>query len=86
MESKYRNEVDTMKEYEIVIKFCNACAGEAYPQITFEEAELNDPDDYVRMKHSKDFDKFSKEVLPTGQIIYKYDNGSVMYSYEFTEL
>ena len=43
-------------------------------------------DDFVRMKHDKDFEKFSKEVLPTGQILYRFDNGSVMYSYEFTEL
>jgi hypothetical protein len=38
------------------------------------------------MKHGKDFEKFSKEMLPTGQIVYKYDNGSVMYAYEFTAL
>ena len=44
------------------------------------------PDDYVRSKHTKDFDKFTKELLPNGQIIYKYDNGSILYSYEFTEL
>ena len=75
-----------MKEYEIVAKLSNACAGNSRPQTFFEEAEVENTDDYVRMKHSKDFDKFSKEVLPTGQIIYKYDNGSVMYSYEFTEL
>ena len=75
-----------MKEYEIVAKFCNACAGSSRPQTFFEEAELENTDDFVRMKHSKDFDKFSKETLPTGQIIYKYDNGSVMYSCEFTEL
>jgi hypothetical protein len=75
-----------MKEYEIVAKFCNACAGSSRPQTFFEEAELENTDDFVRMKHSKDFINFSKEILPTGQIIYKYDNGSVMYSYEFTEL
>lgn len=75
-----------MKEYEIVAKFCNACAGSSRPQTFFEEAELESTDDFVRMKHSADFDKFSKEILPTGQIVYKYDNGSVMYSYEFTEL
>ena len=75
-----------MKEYEIVAKLCNACAGSSRPQTFFEEAELESPDDFVRMKHSKDFDLFSKETLPTGQIIYKYDNGSVTYSYEFTEL
>lgn len=75
-----------MKEYEIVVKFCNACAGDSRPQTFFEEAEIENPDDFIRMKHGKDFDKFSKDLMPNGQIIYKYDNGSVMYSYEFTEL
>ena len=75
-----------MKEYEIVAKFCNACAGSSGPQTFFEEAELENTDEYVRMKHSRDFSKFSKEVLQNGQIVYKYDNGSVMYSYEFTEM
>lgn len=75
-----------MREYEIVAKFCNACAGSSRPQTFFEEAELENTDDFVRMKHGKDFDKFTKETLSNGQILYMYDNGSVMYSYEFTEL
>ena len=75
-----------MKEYEIVAKFCNACAGSGRPQTYFEEAELDNPDDFVRMKHSRDSEKFSKEILPDGRILYTYDNGSVSYSYEFTEL
>ena len=75
-----------MKEYEIVAKFYNACAGTSRPQTFFEEAELENTDDFVRMKHGKDFDKFIKETLATGQILYKYDNGSVMYCYEFTEM
>lgn len=75
-----------MKEYEIVAKFYNACAGMSRPQTFFEEAELDSTDSYVRMKHLRDFDKFSKETLSDGRIIYKYDNGSVTYIYEFTEL
>lgn len=75
-----------MEEYEIVAKFYNACAGSSRPQTFFEEAELESTDDYVRMKHSRDFEKFSKEVFSNGQTIYKYDNGSVTYIYEFTEL
>ncbi len=75
-----------MREYEIVAKFLNGCAGAAHPQTFFEEAELSSTDDYVRTKHSKDFDKFTKEVLPSGQILYTYDNGTVTYIYEFTEL
>lgn len=75
-----------MKEYEIVAKFCNACAGTSRPETFFEEAELGDPADFVRMKHGRDFDKFTKEVLADGRILFSYDNGSVAYSYEFTEL
>lgn len=75
-----------MKEYEIVAKFYNACGGASRPQTFFEEAELASTDDFVRTKHAKDFEKFSKEVLSNGQIIYKYDNGSVAYIYEFTEI
>ena len=74
-----------MKEYEIVVKYLNGCAGAAYPQTSFEEAELADPADYIRAKHSKDFDKFQKEVLPDGRIVYTYRCG-VTYIYEFTEL
>ena len=75
-----------MKEYEIVAKYCNACAGSSRPQTFFEEAELESTDAFVKMKHSKDFDKFKKEILPDGRILYTYDNGSVTYSYEFTEI
>lgn len=75
-----------MKEYEIVAKFCNACAGSSRPQTFFEEAELNSPEDYVKMKHGRDFEQFTKEILPSGQIVFQYDNGSVSYNYEFTEI
>lgn len=75
-----------MKEYEIVAKFFNACAGTSRPQTFFEEAELSDPGDYVRMKHSREFDRFEKQITPDGRIIFTYDNGSVTYSYEFTEI
>ena len=75
-----------MAEYEIVAKFLNGCAGAAHPQTFFEEAELSSTDDFVRTKHGADFAKFVKEVLEAGRIIYTYDNGTVTYIYEFTEL
>lgn len=75
-----------MKEYEIVAKLINACAGEGRPQTFFEEAELDNPEGFVRMKHSRDFDRFTREVLPSEQIVYRFDNGSVCYTHEFTEL
>lgn len=75
-----------MIEYEIVAKYYNACAGASRPQTFFEEAEIGSTDEYVRTKHSHDFDKFKKAVLPDGRIVYTYDNGSVSYVYEFTAL
>lgn len=75
-----------MMEYEIVFKYLNGCSGAAHPQTSFEEAELADTDDFVRRKHGKDFEKFVKETLPTGQVLYTYDNGTVSYIYEFTRL
>lgn len=74
-----------MKEYEITATFLNGCAGAAYPQIQFEEAELNDPADYIRAKHGRDFDKFQKEILPDGRILYTFSE-TVTYKYEFNEL
>lgn len=75
-----------MKEYEIVAKFLNGCAGAAHPQTFFEEAELDSTDDFVRTKHGKDYDKFQKEILSDGRTVYTYSNGTVTYIYEFTEL
>lgn len=75
-----------MKEYEIVAKFYNACAGASRPETFFEERELERPEDFVRMKHGRDFDKFTREETAEGQILFCYDNGSVCYSYEFTEI
>ena len=75
-----------MKEYEIVAKYLNGCAGEAHPQTFFEEAELENTDAFVRMKHGRDFDKFTKAFPAPGQVVYTYDNGTVRYIYEFTEI
>ncbi len=75
-----------MKEYKIACTYLNGCAGAAYPQNSFEEVEFANTDDYIRSKHRKEFDQFQKEVLPNGQIVYKFSNGAVTYIYEFTEV
>ncbi len=74
-----------MKEYEIVETYLNACAGEAYPQTSFAEAWLEDPADYVRQKHGRDFSKFTRETQPDGRVIFRCCR-AVTYIYEFTEL
>ncbi len=75
-----------MKEYEIVAKYFNACAGTGRPQTFFEEAELESTDEFVRTKHAREFDQFQKEACADGRIVYRFDNGSVAYEYEFTEI
>ena len=73
-----------MKEYEVVATYLNGCAGEAYPQKSFEEIEVSDPMDYIKAKHPVDYDKFVRQ--DGDSITYVYDTGCVKYSYEFTEI
>ena len=75
-----------MTEYEIVATFLNGCAGSAYPQTSFEEAELNSTDDYIRNKHGKQASAFTRELREDGREVYTFSNGAVTYIYEFTEL
>lgn len=75
-----------MKEYEIILTYLNGCAGAAYPQTSFEEAELADPADYIRAKHGKDFANFESETVAPGKTVWKFDTGVVSYTYEFNEL
>lgn len=75
-----------MKEYEIVATYLNGCAGEAHPLTSFEEAELADPMDYIRSKHPVDHHRFVKEAVSEGRVKYVFDNGTVTYLYEFTEI
>lgn len=75
-----------MKEYEIVLTYLNGCAGEAYPLRSIEEAEISSPEDYLRSKHTKDYDRFVKEAGADGQEVYRFSNGAVTYIYEFIEL
>ena len=72
-------------EYEIVCTFLNGCAGSAYPQTTFKEAMIASPEDYLRRKHGKDFDRFTREEQSDGKIVYAYRD-TVTYIYEFNEL
>ena len=75
-----------MKEYEITATFLNGCAGSAHPMTQFEEAELESPESYIRAKYGKDFDRFVKDARSDGQTIFTFDNGTVTYIYEFSEL
>ena len=73
------------KEYEVVAEIINACAGSGRPQVYIEDAELEDPDEYVKAKHGRDWDQVKKEMLPSGELQYTQNKGSITYKYTFTE-
>jgi hypothetical protein len=73
------------KEYEIVIEIMNACAGSGRPEVNMEEAELENPDDFVKMKHGRDWDKVQKTILPSGEIQYILSSERITYKYIFSE-
>ena len=50
-----------MKEYEIVAKFFNACAGAARPQTYFEEAEL----EILEISRDLHNSEFAEKNIPT---------------------
>ena len=75
-----------MKEYEVVAKFLNSFAGAAHPQTFFEETTLENTDDFVRTKHGREFDKSQKIANEKGQIVYTFNNCTVIYIHEFTKL
>ena len=75
-----------MKEYEVALTYLNGCAGEAYPQVSLEEAETASPEDYIRNKHGKQASAFIRELREDGREVYTFSNGAVTYIYEFTEL
>ena len=74
-----------MVEYEIVITYLNGCSGAAYPITSFDEATLANTDDYIKAKHGAEFQRFVKET-DGDKTVYKFDNGTVCYIYEFTKL
>ncbi len=71
-----------MKEYEVVLTYLNGCAGEAHPVTTIEEMVLESPEGFLKEKFGKDYPSFVQEE--PGK--FRFDNGCVVYIYEFNEI
>ena len=74
-----------MKEYEIVFTYLNGCAGSAYPQTSFEEAELANTDDYVKVADKLGripvtLDESARKFNESGTIEYIFAEGDVSLS------
>ena len=74
-----------MKEYEVLYTYLNGCAGAAFPQKTVEEVEAASAEAYLRGKHPVDFEKFTREENGD-TTVFRFDNGTVTYISEFTEI
>ena len=54
--------------------------------VSREDADQLSVDSHLKAAAANNAGKFKKEILPDGRILYTLDNGSVTYSYEFTEI
>ena len=75
-----------MKEYEIVHEIFNECANNQMRDVFFEEAEVEDPETYVRARHKDKELHLEKEVREDGTIVVDIESAGLKQRYSFTEI
>ena len=75
-----------MKEYEIVHEIFNECANNQMRDVFFEEAEVEDPEAYVRARHKDKELYLEKEVREDGTVIVDIESAGLKQRYSFTEI
>ncbi len=75
-----------MKEYEIVHEIFNECANNQMRDVFFEEAEVEDPETYVRARHKDKELYLEKEVREDGTVIVDIESAGLKQRYSFTEI
>ena len=79
-----QEEVDNMKEYEIIIETINPCGGERHSQQEIIEAEIESPEAYV--KQNGRFPVIDTAQNPDGDVVIVTGDGNgYMVRYTFTE-
>ncbi len=74
------------KEYEVVHEIFNECANNQMRDVFFEELELENPEEYIRLKHKDKELKLTREDLADGTIVYDVESAGLLQRYTFTEL
>ena len=69
-----------MKEYEIVHEIFNECANNQMRDVFFEEAEVEDPEAYVRELH------LEKIMQADGSVVIDIESAGLLQRYSFTEI
>lgn len=75
-----------MKEYEIIWEIFNKCPRNQMRDVFVEEAELEDPEEYIKNKFKdKDF-SYEKTALPDGTVIFDIITSQIKQRCSFTEI
>lgn len=75
-----------MKEYEIVWEIFNQCANNQMRDVFIEEAELTDPEEYVKKKFQGKAVTYEKEFLADGTAVFHIDASGIKERCTFTEI
>ena len=75
-----------MKEYEIVHEIFNECANNQMRDVFFEEAEVEDPEQYVRNRHKDKELHLTKTISEDGTIVIDIESAGLLQRYSFTEI
>lgn len=75
-----------MKEYEIVHEIFNECANNQMRDVFFEEAEVEDPEAYVRARHKDKELNLEKTLQADGSVVIDIESAGLLQRYSFTEI
>ena len=74
------------KEYETVWEIFNECANNQMRDVFFEEAEVEDPEAYVRSRHKDKELHLEKIVQADGSVVIDIESAGLLQRYSFTEI
>ena len=74
------------KEYEVVHEIFNECANNQMRDVLFQEAVIDDLEEYVRSRHKDKDVELKREDLADGTVIYHVNAGGLMQRYTFSEI
>lgn len=75
-----------MKEYEVVHEIFNECANNQMRDVFFEEAVIEDLEQYIRGRHKDKDLKMEREELSDGTVVYHVNTAGISQRYTFTEI
>ena len=74
------------KEYEVVHEIFNECANNQMRDVFFEEAQIDDLEEYVRSRHKDKDVELNREDLEDGTVIFHVNAGGLAQRYTFSEI